>query len=99
MLIAELFEVADTDTVQEAWLTTVNLLDLLEYSDELRRHFDFAEARSKIARIYSVAERHRIDRTDAYCKCSLSGAEHAILKRKVLRFFRLQVGVLKHFLD
>jgi hypothetical protein len=32
------------------------------------------------------------------CGCGLSDAEHAILKRKVMTFFRLQVSNLKRFI-
>ena len=94
---AELFDISETDTVWEAWLTTINLLDLLEYTHELGDNsYDFADARNKISRIYSVAEKHSIDKPDICCTCGLSSAEHAILKRKILTFFRLQVCNLKH---
>ena len=86
---AELFDVSVTDTVWDAWLTTVNLLDLLEYTRELGDQYDFAGARNKIAKVYSIAEMHSIDMANACCACGLSGAEHAILKRKILTFFRL----------
>jgi hypothetical protein len=31
------------------------------------------------------------------CLCGLSDGEHALLKRKMMRFFKLQVANLKHF--
>ena len=97
MSISDLFEVADTDTVWDAWLTTANLLDMLEHMEGVTEHYDFATSRSKVAQIYSVAELHSIDRPDSCCICGLSDAEHALLKRKILTFFRLQVSNLKHF--
>ena len=97
MSISDLFEISGDDTVWDAWLTTTNLLDMLEHMDGVSEHYDFAAARSKVAQIYSVAERHSIDRPDACCICGLSHAEHALLKRKILTFFKLQVGNLKHF--
>lgn len=98
MSVEELFEVNDTDTVWDAWLTTANLVDMLEHMDEVGKHYDFAAARDKIARIYSIAEIHSIDNPETICKCGLSDAEHALLKRKILTFYRLQVSNLKHFL-
>jgi hypothetical protein len=97
MSVEELFSVSDTDTVWDAWLTAVNLVDLLEHMDGIAGHYDFAEARSKIAKIYSIAEYHSIDKANIACQCGLSDAEHALLKRKILTFFRLQVTNLKHF--
>jgi hypothetical protein len=97
MSVEELFSISDTDTVWEAWLTTVNLVDMLEHTDGIAHHYDFAEARSKIAKIYSIAENHSIDKGSNSCRCGLSEAEHALLKRKILTFFRLQVTNLKHF--
>ena len=97
MSVGELFEVSDSDTVWEAWLTTINLVDMLEPMEGVGQHYDFAGARNKIAKIYSVAESHEIDRSGSCCNCGLSDAEHALLKRKILTFFRLQVSNLKHF--
>jgi len=99
MSVAELFEVNEADTVWDAWLTTVNLLDMLEYNHRITGHYDFGEARSKISKICSIAETHCIDRADSLCRCGLSDAEHAILKRKIMTFFKLQISSLKHFID
>ena len=98
MYVEELFEVNDTDTVWDAWLTTVNLADMLEHMDGVGQHYDFAAARDKIARICSVAETHSIDRPAVKCMCGLTGAEHDLLKRKILTFYRLQVSNLKRFI-
>lgn len=98
MSVAELFEVNDGDTVWDAWLTAVNLLDMLEHTHRMGEHYDFGEARTKIAKIYSIAEQHSIDKIEIQCTCGLSDAEHGILKRKILTFFRLQVCNLKHFI-
>lgn len=97
MSIADLFAVSDDDTVWDAWLTTVNLLDMLESMQKLAGLYDFAQARDKVAQVCAMAELHRMDRER--CACGLSDAEHALLRRKVLTFFKLQVSNLKHFMD
>jgi hypothetical protein len=97
--IANLFEISDSDTVWDAWLTTVALLDMLEHTQQIRHYYDFEQARSRIWKIYAVAEAHAIDKSSgAKCSCSLSEGEHALLKRKMIRFFKLQVVNLKHFM-
>ena len=98
MCVEELFEVSDTDTVWDAWLTTTNLVDMLEHMDEIGQCYDFAAARDKIARIYSISEVHSTDKPETICNCGLCDAEHALLKRKILTFYRLQVSNLKHFI-
>lgn len=88
------------DAVSDAWLTTVNLLDMLEHTHRIDGSlYDFAGARDKIARVYAVAEAHGMDgKGTEKCACGLSDAEHAILKRKVLTFFKLQVSNLRRFI-
>lgn len=98
MSAAELFEVNEGDTVCDAWLTAVNLLDMLEHTHRIGDCYDFAEARRKVAKVYAVAEFHSIDRNDSSCTCGLSDAEHSLLKRKILTFFAMQVSNLKHFI-
>lgn len=97
MSVSDLFEISETDTVWDAWLTTVNLLDMVEHLHGLRDIYDFADAREKIARTYSVAEFHALDKVDVSCTCGLSQAEHSLLKRKIMTFFALQVANMKHF--
>lgn len=97
MSIADAFEVGDGDTVWDAWLMTANLLDMLESTQKLGGLYDFAQARGKVAQVCAIAERHDIDRKK--CQCGLSDAEHALLRRKIMTFFRLQVSNLKHFVD
>ena len=97
MSIADVFEVGDGDTVWDAWLMTANLLDMLESTQKLGSIYDFVQARGKVAQVCDIAERHDIDRKK--CQCGLSDAEHALLRRKILTFFRLQVSNLKHFVD
>ncbi|MEO9294940.1 MAG: hypothetical protein ABI347_05010 [Nitrososphaera sp.] len=97
MSVTDLFEVDDSATVWDAWLTTVNLLDMLEGTQKVNKLYDFEQARVKVAQVYAVAEKHRIDKEN--CDCGLSDAEHALLRRKVLTFFKLQVSNLKHFVD
>jgi hypothetical protein len=92
--VADVFEVSESDTVWDAWLTTVNLIDMLEHTHRIE-HYDFGQARYKIAKLCAIAEAHSIDRGP--CKCGLSDGEHALLRRKLLTFFRLQVNNLKHF--
>ena len=97
MSVEDLFEVSDSDSIWEAWFTTSNLIDMLEHMEGLSSCYDFAEVRHKIAKIYSIAEGHLIDQGNMRCSCGLSEAEHALLKRKILTFFSLQVRNLKHF--
>lgn len=97
MSVTDLFAVGEGDTVWDAWLTTVNLLDMLERTQKVQELYDFAQARDKVAQVCAVAEKHMMDR--AKCNCGLSDAEHALLRRKVLTFFKLQVSNLKHFID
>jgi hypothetical protein len=92
-----MFEVGDADTVWDAWLTTVNLLDMLQGAQKVNELHDFAQVRDKVAQVCSIAEVHKLDREK--CDCGLSDAEHALLRRKVLTFFKLQVSNLKHFID
>ena len=98
MPIADLFEVNDNDTVWDAWLVTINLLDMLEQTHRIGQYYNFAQARDKIAKICTMAESHAIDK-GADCRCGLSVTEHALLKRKILIFFKLQISNLKHFLS
>jgi hypothetical protein len=96
---ANLFEISDSDTVWDAWLTTVTLLDMLEHTEQIDHYYDFEQARARIGKIYALAETHSIDdNSTAKCPCSLSDGEHALLKRKMIRFFKLQVVNLKHFI-
>lgn len=78
----------------DAWLTTVNLIDMLEPTHRIG-NYDFANARDRIAKLCAIAEAHSIDRGS--CKCRLSEGEHALLRRKMITFFKLQVTNLKHF--
>jgi hypothetical protein len=94
---ADLFDITESDTVWDAWLNTVTLVDMLENIQQISRYYDFQQARTKLAKIYTIAESHAIDKKNARCPCGLSDAEHALLKRKMMRFFKLQVVTLKHF--
>ncbi len=98
MPVADLFDINDSDTVWDAWLNTVTLLDLLEKSEHIRHYYDFQQSRNKIAKIYALAETHAIDKNNRKCSCGLTEGEHALLKRKMLRFFKLQLANLKHFI-
>jgi hypothetical protein len=95
--IADLFDISESDSVWDAWLTTVNLLDMLEHAHGAERLYNFADARDKIAKVYAAAEAHSLDKNR--CACGLSDAEHAELKRKMLTFFRLQVSAMKRFIQ
>jgi hypothetical protein len=96
--LADLFDIKESDSVWDAWLNTVTLLDILERSEHISHYYDFQQARDKIAKIYMLAESHAIDNKNKKCSCGLSDGEHALLKRKMLRFFKLQVANLKHFI-
>lgn len=95
MSVADLFEVGENDTVWDAWLTTVNLIDMLEHTHRIDQYYDFAQARDRIVKLCAIAEVHSIDK--GVCKCGLSDGEHALLRRKMMTFFKLQVANLKHF--
>ena len=96
--IADLFDISESDTVWDAWLNTVTLLDILENIQQVSQYYDFQQARNKIAKIYMLAGSHAIDKKNMRCFCGLSDGEHALLKRKMMRFFKLQVTNLKHFI-
>jgi hypothetical protein len=96
--VADLFDISENDTVWDAWLNTISLLDLLENIGEISQYYDFRQSRTKIAKIYELAELHAIDKKNSKCSCGLSDGEHALLKRKMMRFFKLQVTNLKHFI-
>lgn len=94
MSVTDLFDIDDGDTVCDAWLTVVNLLDMIERTHKVQ--YDFEGARERIAGVCAIADRHGIDMRK--CGCGLSDSEHAILKRKIMKFYKLQVSNLKHFL-
>jgi hypothetical protein len=96
--VADLFDISESDTVWDAWLNTISLLDMLENIEQIGQYYDFQQARKKIAKIYELAESHAIDKEDTKCSCGLSDGEHALLKRKMMRFFKLQITNLKHFI-
>lgn len=98
MPLADLFDISESDTVWDAWLNTVSLLDMLENVQHISQYYNFQQARNKIAKIYMLAESHAIDKKNMKCLCGLSDGEHALLKRKMMRFFKLQVTNLKHFI-
>ena len=98
MPIADLFDISEEDTVWDAWLNTLTLLDIIERLPRVGYYYDFKQAHNNIAKIYEIAESHAIDKKDKKCLCGLTDSEHALLKRKIMRFFKLQVGNLKHFI-
>lgn len=95
MSVVDLFEVGENDTVWDAWLTTVSLIDMLEHTHRIGQYYNFVQARDKIAKLCAIAEAHSIDK--GACRCGLSDGEHALLRRKMMTFFKLQVANLKHF--
>ena len=94
--VGDFFAVDEQGSVRDAWLTATNLFDLAEQSQRIPPGvYDLADAREKASKILSASEAHKIDsKTD--CGCGLTPAEHGLLKRKMLTFFRLQVDSLKH---
>jgi hypothetical protein len=98
MPLSDFLDISENDTVWDAWLNTLTLLDMLEEIPQLSQHYDFQQARNRIAKMYLLAESHAIDKKINKCVCGLSDAEHALLKRKMLRFFKLQMANLKHFI-
>jgi hypothetical protein len=74
--LADLFDISESDTVWDAWLNTVTLLDILDNIQQISQYYD---------------------KKNMKCFCGLSDGEHALLKRKIMRFFKLQVANLKHF--
>ena len=95
MSVVDLFEVGENDTVWDAWLTTVSLIDMLEHTHRIGQYYNFVQARDKIAKLCAIAKAHSIDK--GACRCGLSDGEHALLRRKMMTFFKLQVANLKHF--
>lgn len=98
MPAADLFDISESDSVWDAWLNTVTLLDMLENIHQISQYYDFQQARNKIAKIYRLAESHAIDKNEMKCLCGLSNGEHALLKRKMMTFYKLQMDNLKHFI-
>ena len=98
MTLADLFDISESDTIWDAWLNTTTLLDMLENTQQISHYYNFQQARNKITKIYMLAESHAIDRKNTKCLCGLSDGEHALLKRKIMRFFNLQMANLKHFI-
>ncbi len=98
MPLEDLLDINESDTVWDAWLNTVTLLDILENNQQISQYYNFQQARNKIAKIYMLAESHAIDKKNMKCLCGLSDGEHALLKRKMMKLFRLQVTNLKHFI-
>lgn len=98
MTLADLFDISESDTIWDAWLNTTTLLDLLENTQRISHYYNFQQARDKINKIYVLAESHAIDRKNTECLCGLSDGEHALLRRKIMRFFNLQMANLKHFI-
>lgn len=98
MPVADLFDISESDSVWDAWLNTVTLLDILENFHQISQYYDFQQARNKITKIYRLAESHAIDKKDMKCLCGLSSGEHALLKRKMMTFYKLQLDNLKHFI-
>ena len=96
--VADLFDISESDSVWDAWLNTITLLDMLENIHHISQYYDFQQARKKIAKIYLLAESHAIDKKDLKCLCGLSDGEHALLKRKMMTFYKLQLANLKHFI-
>ena len=96
--LADLFDISESDTVWDAWLNTISLLDMLENIEQIDQYYDFQQSRKKIEKIYQLAESHAIDKENTKCSCGLSDGEHALLKRKMMRFFKLQITNLKHFI-
>ena len=97
--ITDLFAITDADSVWDSWLKVVNLLDIAERAPKSSGpSYDFETVRMHISEVNRVAEAHSIDR-GSECPCGLSAPEHALLKRKVLTFYRLQIENLKHILE
>ena len=96
--IEDLFEIGESDTVWDAWFTTITLVDILEQSQQLCHYYDLQQTRNKIDKIHAISEAHAIDKTETKCRCRLTDGEHALLKRKIIRFYKLQVVNLKHFI-
>ncbi|MFL6492099.1 MAG: hypothetical protein ACJ70O_03255 [Nitrososphaera sp.] len=98
MPLPDLFDISESDTVWDAWLNTISLLDILENVVQISQYYDFQQARKKIEKIYQLAESHAIDKKNSTCSCGLSDGEHALLRRKMMTFFKLQITNLKHFI-
>ena len=96
--IKDFFEIGESDTVWDAWFMTVTLVDFVEQSQQLGHYYDLQQTRNKIDKIHAISKAHAIDITETKCSCRLTDGEHALLKRKIIRFYKLQVVNLKHFI-
>lgn len=54
-----------------------------------------SQALNKIAKLCAIAEARSTGMKK--CKCGMSDGEHALLRRKMMILFKLQVANLKHF--
>jgi len=96
--IKDFFEIVESDTVWDAWFTTITLVDIVEQHQQLGQYYDLQQTRNRIDKIHAISEAHAIDKTETKCSCALTDGEHALLKRKIIRFYKLQVVNLKHFI-
>jgi hypothetical protein len=94
MSLSATFEITNELTVWDAWLVTISLLKILEKTRRKGQCDNFDENYKSIYRVYKIAEKHSVDQFRA-CLCGLSNAEHALLKRKIIRFYQAQVHFLK----
>ena len=95
MSVEDLFEVTENDTVWDAWLTTVNLLVMLDHTNRIGQYYDFAQARHKIAKLCAMAEAHSIDR-NVPCKCGLR-QRACVAQAQDDNIFQAEVANLEHF--
>ena len=82
----EIFDVSSLESVSEAWLSTVSLLTMAKYSS-CGPCLDMVAIDENVHLAKSISDRHLLDFGN--CNCGLSYAEHAYLKRTILKFFMI----------
>jgi hypothetical protein len=91
--VDSIFDVNENDSVWDVWIRAVSLMSMLKYSQEFHETF-FDKAKLSIYQVFEISEKHSIDKNIS-CICGLSYAEHALLKRNILKFYKLQLERLK----
>ncbi|MDQ4073767.1 MAG: hypothetical protein M3162_05610 [Thermoproteota archaeon] len=85
MFAYEIFDISSLESVSEAWLSTVSLLTMVKYSN-FGHCLDMVAIDENVHLAKMISDRHLLDFGN--CNCGLSYAEHAYVKRTILKFFK-----------
>jgi hypothetical protein len=86
LFVNEIFDTSNLENVSEAWLSTVSLLTMVKYS-KYAHLLDMVEISENVHLAKNISDCHLLDFGN--CLCGLSCAEHAYLKRTILKFFKI----------